>query len=130
MTGISRPTYRRANTFAWLRKSNAALFGKTIVLYFTVGASIDALGFLLAAGGLLTTSKLNPLIVPASMFVHYRQLQACSSFQRSFCKVNAFQCLLAFRVPCTCLSGLPARLINSLPFRYIGAIFMPEKSRT
>ena len=36
---------------------------------FTVGALIDALGFLLAAEGLLTTPKLSSLIVPASMFV-------------------------------------------------------------
>ena len=51
------------------KKSNAALFGKTIVPYITVDALIDASGFLLAAGGMLTTPKLSSLIVSASMFV-------------------------------------------------------------
>ncbi|MBS1235099.1 MAG: hypothetical protein H6R43_815, partial [Nitrospirae bacterium] len=44
-----------------------------------VGASIDASGFLLAAGGLLTTSKPGSLLVPASLFVHYRELQSLHS---------------------------------------------------
>jgi hypothetical protein len=44
-----------------------------------VGASIDASGFLLAAGGLLTTSNPGSLIVPASLFVHYRVLHSLHS---------------------------------------------------
>jgi len=47
--------------------------------FVIAGASIDASGFLLAAGGLLTTSNPGSLIVPASLFVHYRVLHSLHS---------------------------------------------------
>jgi hypothetical protein len=81
-TGISNPAYRRTTTSAWLQKSNAALFGKTIVPYITVKALIDASGFLLAAGGMLTTPKLNSLIVSASMFVQTGSCNLLAKFSK------------------------------------------------
>jgi len=84
----------------------------------TVGALTDALGFLLAAGGLLTTPKLSSLIVPASMFV---QTGSCKLFIK-FSKIALLRSMLSdahshleFLAPA--LSGIFAWLMNSLPFR-------------